>query len=85
MTTGRSVPMAATILPHNCPICKEDILPGQPRRVICHDMTDWPSSPPVNVYAHAACARSRGFDSVAVLTSVADPGRIQPNQLSLLA
>jgi hypothetical protein len=75
--------MAATILPQNCPICKEDILAGQKRRIVCHDMTDWPSSPPVSVYAHAACISSRGFEGVSVLTSVADPGRIIQPQLSL--
>ena len=46
-------------------------------------MTDWPSSPPVSVYAHAACTISRGFDGVALLTSVVDPGLIIQPQLAL--
>lgn len=68
--------MAATILPQNCE-------PGQKRRIVCHDMTDWPSTPPVSIYAHAACISSRGFEGVSVLTSVADPGRIIQPQLAL--
>lgn len=75
--------MAPQIIPQNCPICKQDIEPGQKRRIVCHDMTDWPSSPPVSVYAHAACISSRGFNGVAVLTSVADPGHIFQPQLAL--
>lgn len=61
---------------HNCPICKEDIMPGETRRIIGHDMTRWPDVPPVSIYAHRACAQAVGFEGAVVLTSVTDPGRI---------
>jgi hypothetical protein len=52
--------MASSILPHNCPICKEDIRPGQRRRVIGIDQST-PGGAPANVYAHWDCAAARGF------------------------
>ncbi len=52
--------MASSSLPHNCPICKEDIQPGQRRRVICIDQSA-PGGCPANVYAHWDCAAARSF------------------------
>ena len=52
--------MASSILPHNCPICKEDIRAGQRRRVIGIDQST-PGGAPVNVYGHWDCAAARGF------------------------
>ena len=52
--------MATSILPHNCPICKEDIQRGQRRRVIGIDQST-PGASPANVYAHWDCAVARSF------------------------
>lgn len=70
---------------HNCPICKEDIQPGQQKTIIAHDLTGWPDVPPISIYAHRACTQARGYNAVAILTSVTDPGcLINPSaQLSL--
>jgi hypothetical protein len=50
--------MATSILPHNCPICKEHIEPGQRRRVVAIDQSK-PDDFPANVYAHWDCAAAR--------------------------
>lgn len=50
--------MAVQSIPHNCPICKEDIRPGQGRRVIGHDLTD---GIPTNIYAHTDCVEAVQF------------------------
>ena len=52
--------MASSILPHNCPICKEDIRPGERRRVVAIDQSA-PGEAPRNVYAHVDCAAACGF------------------------
>lgn len=52
--------MASHSVPHNCPICKEDILPGQRRRVVAIDQSV-PGGAPRNVYAHRDCAEERSF------------------------
>lgn len=52
--------MAGSILPHNCPICKADILPGERRKVIGIDQST-PGGAPANVYAHRDCAEARSF------------------------
>ena len=52
--------MASSILPHVCPICKEDILTGQRRRVVAIDQSV-PGGAPRNVYGHRECAAARGF------------------------
>jgi len=52
--------MASSILPHNCPICKEDIRTGQRRRVVAIDQSE-PGAAPRNVYAHWDCAAARSF------------------------
>lgn len=52
--------MAGSILPHNCPICKEDIRPGERRRVVAIDQSV-PGGAPRNVYGHWDCAMARGF------------------------
>lgn len=56
--------MASHILPHNCPICKEDIVSGQRRRVIGHDLTD---GIPTNIYAHTDCVEAVQFHACVVI------------------
>jgi len=58
--------VAASILPHNCPICKEDILTGQRRRVVAIDQSA-PGEAPRNVYAHWDCAAARDFSGCFLL------------------
>lgn len=53
--------MAGSILPHNCPICKEDIRPGERRRVVAIDQSVPGGGAPRNVYAHWDCTAARGF------------------------
>jgi hypothetical protein len=65
---------------HNCPICKTDIEPGEPYRVIGIDMSE---TPPVSIYAHRTCIDSRDFTGAILITSAAQPGRIIQPQLSL--
>lgn len=68
----------------NCPICKDPIMPGDPRRIVSHDMTGWPDVPPISIYAHRRCIQATGFRGVAVITSVTHPGAIvKPGQPSL--
>ena len=64
LATEERFHMATAILPHNCPICKEDIRAGQRRRVIGHDLS---SGIPTNIYAHADCVEAVDFRACVVI------------------
>lgn len=67
---------------HNCPICKEDIEPGEPYRIIGFDQSR-PGEPPISIYAHRYCIAAVGFTGAVILTSTTEPGHIFPQSVSL--
>lgn len=70
--------MATRILPHNCPICKEDILPGQRRRIIGLDQSHWPGEPPSSIYAHTDCIAAVHFCGAILIRPGQTVGAIVP-------
>jgi hypothetical protein len=67
--------MAVSIVPQNCPICKEDIRPGQRRVVIGIDQSTRGAAP-ANVYAHWDCVTARGFTGCFLLRPGEEMGRL---------
>lgn len=59
--------MATHILPHVCPICKDDILPGQCRRIIGLDQSRWPHDPPCSIFAHTDCVQAVHFTGAVLI------------------
>lgn len=73
--------MAVTIVPNVCPYCKGKIDAGEPVFLCGLDMSGWPDTPPVSVYAHRACWQASR--ATVILPAAAEPGRAAAVQGSL--
>ena len=56
--------MASKLYHDPCPVCNEDIEPGERAFLFGLDMTE---TPPVSIFAHRACLEARGWRGFVVV------------------